>query len=150
MFQGSVFAEGEEVDEVLGFRARVVRRYVSHVLSFPQMLSNAPSKAGLNMQVVYTLASMFCFLHGGTILYSCSLDVYTYTKPQDYILISPEKAVEAMSFRRQWMQKMRKFLRRRDVDIFLLWRQLISQSHPNLRLTTASIRYLISDDYIRR
>src|SRR6266700_629376 len=69
--------------------------------------------------ILYTLASMFCFLHGGTILYSCSLDVYTYTKPQDYILISPEKAVEAMSFRLQWMPKMRKFLRRRDVDISL-------------------------------
>jgi hypothetical protein len=62
MNQSRVFAEGEEVNEGLVFRARVVRRYVSHVLSFPQMLSNAPSKAGLNMQYYtpWRQCSAFC------------------------------------------------------------------------------------------
>ena len=62
MIQSRVFAEGEEVNEGPSFRARVVRRYMSHVLSFPQMLSNAPSKAGLNTQYYTPLrqCSAFC------------------------------------------------------------------------------------------
>ena len=30
------------------------------------------------------------------------------------------------------------------------WRQLISQSHPVLRLTVVSIRHLLRGDYVRR
>ncbi len=62
MIPGRAFAEGEEVDEGLIFRARVVRRYVSHVLSFPQLLSYAPPKAGLNMQYYtpWRQCSAFC------------------------------------------------------------------------------------------
>ena len=36
MIPGGALTEREAVGEVLGFRARVVRRYFSHFLSFPQ------------------------------------------------------------------------------------------------------------------
>ena len=55
MIPGGALAERKAVDEVLGFRACVVRRYVSHFLSFPQVLSYSPPKEELNMQVLYNL-----------------------------------------------------------------------------------------------
>jgi hypothetical protein len=41
MIPGGALAEREVVDKGLGFRARVIRRYFSHFLSLPQVLSYA-------------------------------------------------------------------------------------------------------------
>ena len=65
LIPGEVLAEREAIDEELDFSARVVQRYVSHVLSFPQMLPYSPPKEKLNMQYYTTWRQClaFCILN---------------------------------------------------------------------------------------
>jgi hypothetical protein len=64
MIPGEALTQWEAVEAVLSFCARVVRKYMSHVLYFPLMLSYSPPKEELNMLYFTTWrqCSAFCMI----------------------------------------------------------------------------------------
>ena len=89
MIPGGALAEREAVDEVPGFRARVVQRYVSHFYPSPKYFYiHHPEKHEI-CSIIQPRVNVLLFAWMNHPLF---LDVYKYTYSQNYLLISPLKS----------------------------------------------------------